>query len=121
MTLLGYIPMTLTTWIGITASTFTSLALIPQLIKLIREKKAGNLSIGMLAILFTGLALWIYYGILKHDWIIIVSNGLALVINLATGILTLWLHDHEKKRPRNTPRNIPRKSHSYEDYTQNGD
>jgi MtN3 and saliva related transmembrane protein len=113
--------MTLTTWIGISASTFTSLALIPQLIKLIGEKKAGNVSVGMLASLFTGLALWIYYGILKQDAIIIISNSVALVINLATGILTLRLHDQEKKKPRNTPRNVPRKSQSYEDHAQSGD
>jgi len=95
-------PMTWTTWIGIGASTFTSLALIPQLAKLIKDRKAGNLSVGMLVILFTGLALWIYYGILKKDGIIIISNSVALLINLITGILTLRFHS--KKKPKNIPR-----------------
>ena len=92
--------------IGISASTFTSLALLPQLLKLIRERKAGDLSYGMLAALFTGLALWIYYGALKNDWIIIISNGVALLINLATGLLTLRLNVH-KKKPQNVWRRSP--------------
>jgi len=94
--------MTWTTWIGIAASTFTSLALVPQLAKLIKAQKAGDLSMGMLAILFTGLALWIYYGALKKDWIIIISNSVALLINLTTGVLTMRLN--AQKKPRNTPR-----------------
>ena len=97
--------MTWTTWIGVGASTCTSLALIPQLIKLIRQQKAGDLSVGMLSILFAGLALWIYYGALKEDLIIIISNSVALVINAITGTLTLMLNSQKKK-----PRNIPRKS-----------
>ena len=74
--------MTLITIIGITASIFTGISLIPQLIKVIKEKKAENVSLLMLAILFAGLGLWIYYGLLKDDWIIIVSNAFSFVTNI---------------------------------------
>lgn len=111
--------MTLNTWIGIGASTFTSLALIPQLVKLIREQKAGDLSVAMLAILFTGLALWIYYGVLQKDWIIIISNSVALLINLATGLLTVWLN--AKKKSGNARRNVPRKSRQERPSAESGD
>ena len=76
--------MDLTTGIGIGASIFTATSLLPQLIKLLKEKKAEDISLGMLAILFIGLALWIYYGCLKKDWIIIISNSFSMAINLIT-------------------------------------
>jgi MtN3 and saliva related transmembrane protein len=95
--------MDFTTFIGVAASAFTSLSLTPQLAKLIRERKAGDVSIGMLAVLMAGLALWIYYGALKDDWIIIISNSVALLINLATTVLTYVLKPDKKRK------NVPRK------------
>lgn len=77
------------TIIGIGASAFTSTSLIPQLIKILREKKADDISLLMLAVLFTGLSLWVWYGVLKNDLIIILSNAFALIINLLIGILAI--------------------------------
>ncbi|HEY3429853.1 MAG TPA: SemiSWEET family transporter, partial [Cyclobacteriaceae bacterium] len=80
---------------------FTATSLIPQFIKLIKEKKAGSVSVMMLSILFIGLALWIYYGILKSDWVIIISNTFALIINFLTGILTIQYSRSTKKLTSN--------------------
>jgi len=44
-------------------------------------------------VLFAGLGCWVYYGTLKSDLIIVVSNSIALLINLATGVLTLIYKD----------------------------
>lgn len=81
--------MSFETIVGIGASAFTSTALLPQLIKLLREKKANDISLAMLIVLFTGLALWIWYGFIKNDWIIIIANTFAVIINLISGILTI--------------------------------
>lgn len=77
------------TLIGIGASVFTATSLIPQLIKIVKEKKAEDISLMMLAVLFTGLALWIWYGFLKNDLIIIISNSFALLVNMIIGILAI--------------------------------
>jgi MtN3 and saliva related transmembrane protein len=69
-------------YVGIGAGAFTAFSLVPQLFKIIREKKAENISYFMLAILLTGLAGWIWYGILKEDWPIIITNAFSFVINL---------------------------------------
>lgn len=61
---------------------FTAISMIPQLVKVLKEKKAENVSLSMLAILFAGLGLWIYYGLLKDDWIIILSNAFSFIINI---------------------------------------
>lgn len=74
--------MNIETIIGISASACTAVSLIPQLIKVIKEKKAENVSLLMLLVLFIGLGLWVYYGILKSDIIIIASNTFSLFVNL---------------------------------------
>lgn len=77
------------TIIGIAASTFTSLTLLPQLIKIIREKDGQGTSYAMLIVLFVGLALWVVYGVMKSDPIIIVANSFSLLINVTTGVFTV--------------------------------
>ena len=81
--------MAFETIVGIAASAFTSTALLPQLIKMLREKKANDISLAMLIVLFTGLALWVWYGFIKQDWIIIIANLFAVIINLISGVLTI--------------------------------
>lgn len=81
--------MDTTSIIGIAASIFTGTSLLPQFVKLLKEKKAENISVGMLAVLFAGLALWIWYGSLKQDWIIIISNGFSLLISIMTLVFML--------------------------------
>jgi len=77
------------TIIGIIASVCTAASLIPQLVKVLKEKKAGDISLVMMVILFAGLGLWVYYGILKKDLIIIISNSFSFIINLMLGIFAV--------------------------------
>ena len=75
--------------IGVTAGIFTAFSLLPQLIKIITDKKAQDISILMLVVLFCGVGLWIYYGILKKDLPIIVTNAFSLLINIAIIIFSI--------------------------------
>lgn len=68
--------------VGIVAGACTSISLLPQLIKTIKEKKGGDISYFMLAILLIGLGLWIWYGILKEDYPIIITNSISFVLNI---------------------------------------
>lgn len=81
--------MNIITIAGIAASAFTAISLTPQLAKVIKEKKAEDVSMAMLGILFAGLVLWIVYGSLKKDWIIIISNSFSLLINIMLSIVSL--------------------------------
>jgi MtN3 and saliva related transmembrane protein len=80
--------------IGLGAGVCTSLSLLPQLIKLIKEKKAEDLSLFYLIILFVGIGLWIWYGILREDVPIIATNGVSLLIN---GIVIVLGIKYKKK------------------------
>lgn len=81
--------METTQLIGIGASIGTGISLLPQLIKIVREKKAENVSLPMLGVLFAGLVLWVIYGIMKEDWIIIISNAVSMILNACTAILSI--------------------------------
>ena len=69
-------------WVGIGAGILTASSMLPQVVKVIREKKAAQVSVVMLLVLIAGIALWIWYGILKNDWPIILTNGFSLLVNL---------------------------------------
>jgi MtN3 and saliva related transmembrane protein len=79
--------MDTTEWIGIAAGVLTSISMLPQLIKMIKEKKAGDVSIVMLLVLIAGLALWAVYGFMREDIPIIVTNCFSFVLNII--VLTL--------------------------------
>lgn len=81
--------MNFTTIVGITASISTAVSSLPQLIKLWKEKRAENVSLGMFWVLVIGLAIWVWYGFLKEDWIIIIANGFSFLVNLSTVILSM--------------------------------
>ncbi|WP_312398428.1 SemiSWEET transporter [Chryseobacterium sp.] len=68
--------------LGIIAGIFTSLAMLPQLIKVIKEKNAEDLSSIMLIVLITGLSLWVWYGFIKNELPIILSNAFAVILNI---------------------------------------
>jgi len=80
-------------WIGIAAGFFTSVSLMPPLIKLIREKKPDAVPFGMLIVLLVGLCLWIVYGCIRNDWPIILTNGFSLIQN----VTMIVLRQHYKK------------------------
>jgi MtN3 and saliva related transmembrane protein len=73
--------------IGLGAGVCTALSLLPQLVKLIRSKKAEDLSLFYLIILFVGLGLWIWYGILRQDVPIIATNVVSIAFNVTVMIL----------------------------------
>jgi MtN3 and saliva related transmembrane protein len=74
----------LITIIGLFAAALTSLSYIPQVRKALRSGSTDDLSSKTLAVLAAGLALWVGYGVLKDDIVIMVANavGLTLVATL---------------------------------------
>ncbi len=67
--------------VGTVAGILTSLSMLPQLIKMIREKKAEDVSTGMLIVLICGVGLWVYYGLLKKDFPVLVTNAFSLLLD----------------------------------------
>lgn len=81
------IAIPLTKVVGVVAGIFTGASLLPQVIKMYREKKGSQVSTYMIVILIAGLSLWIWYGFLKEDWPIIVTNVFSLLLNIVMVIM----------------------------------
>ena len=70
----------LTTATGALAALFTTAAYIPQLRKCWNTGKAEDLSLKMFCLLASGVGLWIVYGILQHDVVIVAANSVSLFL-----------------------------------------
>ncbi|GEN69070.1 SemiSWEET transporter [Chryseobacterium rhizosphaerae] len=69
--------------LGIIAGILTSVSMIPQLIKVIKEKNVEDISLLMLLVLISGLSLWVWYGFIKDELPIIISNSFAVLVNIS--------------------------------------
>lgn len=67
--------------IGMIAAFFTTIAFLPQAIKVIKTKNTQDLSLSMYSILCTGLLLWLIYGIQIDSLPIIIANGITLILS----------------------------------------
>ncbi len=70
-------------WIGIAAGVLTALSMLPQLIKVVKEKHVEDLSLVMLLVLISGLVLWVVYGFIRNDAPLIYTNIFSVGVNLA--------------------------------------
>ncbi len=68
--------------LGLVAGGITSVAMLPQLIKVLKEKDVEDISLLMILFLITGLSLWVWYGFIKDEIPIILSNSFAVLVNI---------------------------------------
>lgn len=74
--------MTYENIIGTVAGILTSSAMLPQLIKVIRTGETADLSALTLGVLLAGVSLWVYYGVMKNELPIIISNAFSVLVNV---------------------------------------
>ena len=77
------------TLLGLVAGTLTTFAFVPQAIKTWKTKSAGDLSIGTMSLICSGVLLWLIYGLLIGDVPVIAANAVTLVLVTSTFILVL--------------------------------
>jgi MtN3 and saliva related transmembrane protein len=74
--------MTATDIVGYSAGAFTALTFLPQVVKTWRERSAKDVSLWMFIIAAANEVMWLAYGILRNDWVIILTNLIVLVMSL---------------------------------------
>lgn len=72
--------MTIETLIGGAAAFCSTIANLPQLIKVWKSGETGDLSLKMLLLLASGLGLWVMYGVIRSDVVIIAANAVSLAM-----------------------------------------
>ena len=75
--------------IGYFAAVTTTIAFIPQLLKTIITKKAGDVSLITLLLFITGVGAWIIYGYEISSLPILIANTVTLILNLLILIFKL--------------------------------
>ena len=77
--------------IGYAAGVMTTVAFLPQAIKVWRTRSARDLSLGMYLIFTGGVGLWLIYGLLLRAWPLVAANAVTFV--LAGAILLYKLRE----------------------------
>ena len=77
------------TWLGFAAGFLTTIAFVPQVVKIWTTKTARDVSLPTFAAFALGVGLWLAYGIVRQEPPIIVWNAITLL--LAGAILAMKL------------------------------
>ncbi len=76
---------------GLAAGVLTAASMLPQLIKTIKTKEVKELSIYIFILLIAGTGLWAYYGVLKKDFPLIITNAFSFLLNsVMLGLKIAW-------------------------------
>jgi MtN3 and saliva related transmembrane protein len=75
--------------LGYAAGAITSLTFLPQVIKTWKEKSAKDVSLMMFIIAAVNEVMWIVYGALLDNWVIILTNAIVLAMSLTMIFLKL--------------------------------
>ena len=80
---------TLITIIGFAAAALTTIAFLPQAVKIWRSRSSRDVLLGMAVIMLIGVVLWLAYGLLRGDLPIIAANVVTLFVagNILVGKL----------------------------------
>jgi MtN3 and saliva related transmembrane protein len=70
------------TLLGIFAGTLTTIAFLPQLLRVWRSKSAKDISLTWLVTFTAGVSLWLLYGLLLGQVPIIIANAVTLGLTL---------------------------------------
>lgn len=68
--------------LGIVAGTLTTIAFVPQVVRIWRTRSTHDISLSMFGIFSLGVVCWLCYGIALGSWPIILANLVTLVLSL---------------------------------------
>jgi MtN3 and saliva related transmembrane protein len=71
----------LATYVGVAAAVLASLSYFPQVRKAWPRGSTDDLSLRTLIALTVGLVLWVVYGLLRADWVIVLANGVGATLS----------------------------------------
>jgi len=71
-------------YVGLFGAFLSSITFMPQVWQAWKTKSVGDLSLGMLMIVFTSVIVWLVYGFSKKPKLlpVIIANGIVLILSL---------------------------------------
>lgn len=89
--------------IGFSAAFCTTIAFVPQAIKVIITRDTASLSLIMYVVFTVGVALWLVYGYLNQDMALMLANFVTLMLALVI-LCTKLYSEHISQRRASGPR-----------------
>jgi len=78
-------------YLGYLAAFCTTIAFIPQAVKVYKTKQTKDISLGMFSLLIAGFVLWLWYGIILLSYPIILANAVTILIAIYIIIVKIKL------------------------------
>lgn len=75
--------------IGIIAGVLVLSSFIPQLLKAYKTKRMTDVSIHLMLLISSGMFLWVIYGLIRTDPVIVGTNASGFILNVILVILKL--------------------------------
>ena len=75
--------------IGLIAAVFTTIAFVPQVVKITKKRTAKGVSVSMYVIMFIGICFWLCYGILIDSIAVITANFVSGILQLVIIVFAL--------------------------------
>ena len=75
--------------LGLVATCFTTSSFVPQVITTYKTRDVSGISLSTYVIITFGLALWLIYGILKHDLPLIVANSMMVILTFSIAVMKI--------------------------------
>lgn len=75
--------------IGLVAATLITASQIPQVIQIVKTKSTRDISLWTYLMADTGASLWVVYGVMRGDVVIVLANLTALVLLLFVTVAKL--------------------------------
>jgi MtN3 and saliva related transmembrane protein len=76
--------------IGSLAAVITTIGWFPQVLKIVRERRADDISLIANASIAAGVVLWFVYGLMIESWPVILANGITFLFLAAIVGLKLY-------------------------------
>jgi MtN3 and saliva related transmembrane protein len=77
--------------IGSLAAFLTTVAYLPQAVKVIRERDTHAISRDMYIIMCLGIAMWVLYGVLQGSYPLIIGNSITLALTVTILVMKIRL------------------------------
>lgn len=68
--------------LGLVAGTLTTIAFVPQVVRILRTRSAHDISWLLFGVLAAGSALWLWYGLRTGSLPLILTNAICLTLQL---------------------------------------
>ena len=75
--------------VGLVGATFTTLAFVPQVVKIWKNRSSNGVSLSMYVCMLVGIIIWLAYGILINSIAVTAANILSGILQVVIIFLTL--------------------------------